>query len=48
MSEALHEGANNESVFCTILTGVGKMYSSGTDLFESSNISTENLLNAVR
>lgn len=48
MTEALQKGAKDESVFLTILTGVGNVYSSGTDLFDSSNVDIENHLNAVR
>ncbi|VVC24744.1 Crotonase superfamily,ClpP/crotonase-like domain,Crontonase, C-terminal [Cinara cedri] len=46
--EALHEGAKNEDVFCTLLTGVGKTYSSGTDLFDSSDVNIEERLIVVR
>jgi len=48
MTRALQEGAKNESVFLTILTGVGNTYSCGTDLFDSSNVDIRNNLIAVR
>lgn len=48
MTKALVEGAKNDSVFLTILTGVGKAYSSGTDLFDSSVIDIEDRLIATR
>lgn len=48
MTRALAEGAKNDSVFLTILTGIGKAYSSGTDLFDSNVIDIEDRLNATR
>lgn len=48
MIEALHEGAKNEAVFCTILTGVGNTYSCGTDFFDGLDIDIEERLIAVR
>lgn len=48
MAKALYEGANNESVYLTILTGVGKTYSSGTDLFDNSDIDMNERLIATR
>lgn len=35
MTKALQDGAENESVLFTVLTGVGNTYSSGTDIFDS-------------
>ncbi|CAH1726158.1 enoyl-CoA delta isomerase 2-like isoform X2 [Aphis gossypii] len=48
VTKALKEGANNDTVFLTILTGVGKAYSSGTDLFDSPIIDIEDRLIATR
>jgi len=48
VTKALIEGAKNDSVFLTILTGVGKAYSSGTDLFDRSIIDIEDRLIATR
>lgn len=48
MVKALREGANNKSVYLTILTGVGKTYSSGTDLFDYSDVDIDNRLIATR
>lgn len=48
MTKALKEGAKNDTVFLTILTGVGKAYSSGTDLFDSSAKEVEDRLIATR
>lgn len=47
VSEALQEGAQKESVFCTILTGNGRSYSSGVDLLDLSDINTEDRLIAT-
>jgi len=46
--EALQEGAKNESVFLTILTGVGHFYSCGTDLFDGLDVDIEDRLIATR
>lgn len=46
--EALREGAKNESVFLTMLTGVGNTYSSGTDLFDGLNVDIGDRLIAAR
>jgi len=48
VTKALVEGAKNDSVFLTILTGMGKAYSSGTDLFDGSVIDMEDRLIATR
>lgn len=48
MTEALYEGAKNDAVFCTLLTGVGKTYSSGTDLFDGEDVDIEERLIVVR
>ncbi|XP_025198220.1 enoyl-CoA delta isomerase 2, mitochondrial-like [Melanaphis sacchari] len=48
VTKALKEGAKNDSVFLTILTGVGKAYSSGTDLFDNNSLEVEDRLIAIR
>jgi len=48
VAEALQEGTKNESVFLTILTGVGNTYSSGTDLFDGLNVDIRDRLIAAR
>lgn len=50
MAEALREGAENESVYFTLITGVGGVYSCGTDLFDIDNPNTQlkDRLNATR
>lgn len=46
--EALQAGAKNNSVLLTILTGVGKTYSSGTDFSDLSDKSIEERLIVLR